>query len=77
MVGNMTEIHQKKLRDELAVLEHELAHDIPKELKKAVAMGDLSENAEYHMGQAAPGIPKGAHPSTWQRLADLSIDQHE
>ena len=41
----MTEQIKKKLRDELNTLEHELAFDIPKEIKKAVAMGDLSENA--------------------------------
>ncbi|MGB0042986.1 MAG: transcription elongation factor GreA, partial [Terriglobales bacterium] len=45
----MTEDIKKKLRDELNILEHELAFDIPREIKKAVAMGDLSENAEYHM----------------------------
>ncbi|MGD0509954.1 MAG: transcription elongation factor GreA, partial [Terriglobales bacterium] len=42
----MTEEIKKRLRDELNTLERELAHDIPRELKKAVAMGDLSENAE-------------------------------
>jgi len=39
MLGNMTEIIKKKLRDELAVLEHELAHDIPKELEKGRCHG--------------------------------------
>ena len=38
----MTEEIKKKLRDELNTLEHELAFDIPRELKKAVALGDLS-----------------------------------
>jgi len=44
----MTEEIKKKLRDELNTLEHELAFEIPQEIKKAVALGDLSENAEYH-----------------------------
>ena len=36
----MTDQIKKKLRDELNTLEHELAYDIPRELKKAVAMGE-------------------------------------
>ena len=44
----MTEQIKKKLHEELNTLEHELAFDIPRELKKAAALGDLSENAEYH-----------------------------
>jgi len=43
------ELIKKKLQEEIETLEHELTHELPKELKKAVAMGDLSENAEYHM----------------------------
>jgi transcription elongation factor GreA len=39
---------KKKLHDEIAALEHELHHELPKEILKARAHGDLSENAEYH-----------------------------
>ena len=45
----MTDQIKKKLQEEINSLEHELAHELPAELKKAVALGDLSENAEYHM----------------------------
>ena len=38
MAEHMTELIKKKLKDELAILEHELSYDIPKELKKAVAI---------------------------------------
>jgi transcription elongation factor GreA len=41
----MSEHIKKKLQDEINVLEHELNHELPKEIKTAVAMGDLSENA--------------------------------
>jgi transcription elongation factor GreA len=51
----MTEHIKKKLQDEITLLEHELSHELPRELKKAVAMGDLSENAEYHKSSSAPG----------------------
>src|ERR1700759_2973937 len=47
----MPEHIKKQLQDEIRQLEHELAHELPAEIKKAVAMGDLSENAEYHMAK--------------------------
>jgi transcription elongation factor GreA len=43
----MTDI-KKKLQDDLAALEYELHVELPKEILKARAHGDLSENAEYH-----------------------------
>ena len=39
---------KKKLQDEIAALEHELRTELPREILKARAHGDLSENAEYH-----------------------------
>ena len=47
----MAEHIKKKLQEEIDILEHELKHELPKEIKVAVAMGDLSENAEYHMAK--------------------------
>src|SRR6266851_3446511 len=38
----MPEQLKKKLQEEIAVLEHELTHELPQEIKKAVAMGDLT-----------------------------------
>ena len=69
----MTEEIKKKLRDELNILEHELAFDIPKEIKKAVAMGDLSENAEYHMAKQRQEYLKARVRQLGKRLADLSL----
>jgi transcription elongation factor GreA len=37
-----------KLEEELRALERELNVELPREIKVAVAMGDLRENAEYH-----------------------------
>lgn len=37
-----------KLAEELKSLEWELKVELPREIKTAVAMGDLRENAEYH-----------------------------
>ena len=69
----MTEHIRKKLQEELNTLERELAHDIPKELKKAIAMGDLSENAEYHMAKQRQEYLKARVRQLGKRLADLSL----
>jgi transcription elongation factor GreA len=69
----MTEQIKKKLQDELTTLEYELAHDIPRELKKAVALGDLSENAEYHMAKQRQEYLKARIRQLGKRLADLSL----
>jgi transcription elongation factor GreA len=73
MPVGMPEHIKKKLKDELTILEYELAHDIPKELKKAVAMGDLSENAEYHMAKQRQEYLKARIRQLGKRLADLSL----
>ena len=38
----------KKLQDEIAALENEFRIELPREILKARAHGDLKENAEYH-----------------------------
>lgn len=38
----------KKLQEEIAALEYELRNELPKEILKARAHGDLRENAEFH-----------------------------
>src|SRR6204780_1464483 len=73
MPSGMTEEIKKKLRDELNTLEHELAFDIPRELKKAVALGDLSENAEYHTAKQRQEYLKARVRQLGQRLPDLSL----
>jgi transcription elongation factor GreA len=69
----MTEQLKKRLQDEIAILEHELSHELPKELKKAVALGDLSENAEYHMAKQRQEFVKARIRQLGRRLADLSL----
>ena len=69
----MTEIIKKKLQEELNVLERELAYDIPRELKKAAALGDLSENAEYHMAKQRQEFLKARVRQLGQRLSELSL----
>ena len=69
----MTEQIKKKLQEEINTLEHELSYDLPRELKKAVALGDLSENAEYHMAKQRQEFVKARLRQLGRRLADLSL----
>ena len=69
----MPEHVKKKLEDEIQTLEYELNHELPKELKKAVAMGDLSENAEYHMAKQRQEFVRARLGQLKQRMADLSM----
>jgi len=69
----MTDQIKKKLQEELNALERELAYDIPRELKRAAALGDLSENAEYHMAKQRQEYLKARVRQLGQRLAELSL----
>src|SRR5260370_42711321 len=51
MLKHMTEQIKRKLQEEMNTLEHELVHELPKEIKKAAALGDRSENAEDDMAK--------------------------
>jgi len=69
----MPEHIKKKLSEEIAVLERELNHELPKELKRAIALGDLSENAEYHMAKQRQEFVRARLGQLKQRMADLSM----
>ena len=69
----MPEHIKRKLQEEIETLEHELQHELPKELKKAVAMGDLSENAEYHMAKQRQEYVRARLGQLKKRMADLSL----
>jgi transcription elongation factor GreA len=69
----MPEHIRKKLQDEIEALEYELNHELPKELKRAVALGDLSENAEYHMAKQRQEFVRARLGQLKKRMADLSL----
>ena len=69
----MPEHIKKKLEEEIQVLEHELSVELPRELKRAVAMGDLSENAEYHMAKQRQEFVRARLGQLKKRAADLSL----
>lgn len=69
----MSEGLKKKLEDQIRVLEHELNHELPKEIKTARAHGDLSENAEYHAAKERQGIVNARLGQLRQRLAEIAL----
>ena len=69
----MPEHIKKKLLEEIALLERELSHELPAEIKKAVAMGDLSENAEYHMAKQRQTFVDARLGQLKRRMAELSL----
>jgi transcription elongation factor GreA len=64
---------KKKLQDEIAVLEHELHVELPREILKARAHGDLSENAEYHAAKERQGFVNARLNQLKGRLAEISM----
>ena len=62
----------EKLETELKSLEKELRIDLPKEIKKALAMGDLRENAEYHAALERQSYVKARIGQVRNRLAQIS-----
>jgi transcription elongation factor GreA len=69
----MPEHIKKKLQDEIRQLEHELTHELPAEIKKAVALGDLSENAEYHMAKQRQEFVNARLGQLKARMAELAL----
>src|ERR1051326_7098511 len=68
----MTDI-KKKLQDEITALEYELHVELPKEILKARAHGDLSENAEYHAAKERQGFVNARLNQLKRRLAEMSM----
>lgn len=69
----MPEHVKKKIEEEIATLEYELNHDLPKELKKAIALGDLSENAEYHMAKQRQEYVRARLGQLKKRMSELAL----
>jgi transcription elongation factor GreA len=64
---------KKKLEEEIQALEHELNHELPDELKRARALGDLSENAEYIMAKQRQDYVGARLAQLKRRVADFSL----
>src|SRR5579863_3219776 len=62
-----------KLQEEITTLEHELNIDLPKELMKARAHGDLSENAEYKYAKERQGFVSARLGQLKKRMGDVGM----
>ena len=69
----MPEKIKKKLEEEIRALEYELTNELPREIKKAVAMGDLSENAEYHMAKQRQVFVNARLGQLKKRVGELAL----
>jgi transcription elongation factor GreA len=63
----------KKLQAEIAALELEFRVELPKEILKARAHGDLSENAEYHAAKERQGYVNARLGQLNARLREISM----
>ena len=64
---------KKKLQEEIVALEYELRNELPREILKARAHGDLKENAEYHAAKERQGYVNAKLGQLQKRLADFSM----
>jgi len=62
-----------RLKKELAELQHELTHKIPKELQEAASHGDLSENAEYDAAKSRQEYVRARIGQLTGRIRELSL----
>ncbi len=64
---------KKKLQDEITTLEYEMNVDLPKELMKARAHGDLKENAEFKYAKERQGYVSARLGQLKKRLGDIGM----
>ena len=64
---------KKRMQQEIDKLEYELRVELPKEILKARAHGDLSENAEFHAAKERQRYVDARLVKLKLRLAELSL----
>ena len=69
----MLERTREKLEKELKALEKEYRQDLPKEIQRALQMGDLRENAEYHAALDRQKFVKARIHHVQTQLKDLAM----
>ena len=63
---------RKALEEEMKKLDHEFRVELPREIDRARQLGDLSENAEYHMALQRQQYVKARLRQLQERIAALS-----
>lgn len=64
---------KETLESELKLLERELRIELPQEIKRAVALGDLRENAEYHSALERQRFLQSRIGQINQKLSEISL----
>jgi transcription elongation factor GreA len=64
---------KRKLQEEITALDYELRNELPKEILKARAHGDLRENAEFHAAKERQRFVDARLAQLKKKLADLAM----
>src|SRR5271154_3678446 len=64
---------KKKLQEEIAALDNEFRVELPREILKARAHGDLSENAEYHAAKERQGFVNARLGQLKKRMGEVAM----
>jgi transcription elongation factor GreA len=76
MLASLTDVKAaliKRFETEIAALDRELAHDLPKEIQRAREHGDLRENAEYHAAKERQRFVEARVSMLRQRVAEIQL----
>ena len=73
----LTQKGYEKLKEELDFLTHDKRRQVAKQLEKARAMGDLSENAEYDAAKEAQAHLEKKIRELEDKLSRARIIEHE
>tara|TARA_B100001123_G_scaffold450045_1_gene618219 strand:+ start:6374 stop:6838 length:465 start_codon:yes stop_codon:yes gene_type:complete len=63
----------KRFGDEIQTLDHELKHELPKEIQKARELGDLRENAEYQAAKERQRFVEARISMLQARVSEISL----
>ena len=63
----------KRFEDEIAVLERELTHELPKEIQRARELGDLRENAEYSAAKERQRFVEARVSMLRKRVSEIQL----
>lgn len=67
----------ERLEKELRTLEREYRQELPQEIKRALAMGDLRENAEYHAALERQSYVQAKIGHLKKRLSEIAMIKME
>lgn len=63
----------KKFEDEIQALDRELKLELPREIKRARELGDLSENAEYHAAKERQRLVESRISMLQKRASEIAL----